>query len=94
MFEPKLWTKPTNTKRFVKKYLNIWIDNKKRNFDGEINIFLTNAKFYDSSARKEGNFFGPLINQLFRHFIFRFEIFCGQYLVEEKKMRSVIGYNI
>ena len=34
---------------------------KKEIFDGEINIFLTNAKFvYDSSARKrEGNFFGP-----------------------------------
>ncbi|MCU5754427.1 hypothetical protein OBG91_14475 [Lactococcus lactis] len=61
-----------------------------------MNIFLTNAKFvYDSSARKrEGTFSDLLINQLFRHFIFRLEIFLGQYLVEEKKMRSVIGYNI
>ena len=62
MFEPKLWIKPTNTKWLVKEisqYLD-WII-KKGIFDGEINIFLTNAKFvYDSSARKrEGNFFGP-----------------------------------
>ena len=62
MFEPKLWIKPTNTQWLVKEisqYLD-WII-KKGIFDGEINIFLTNAKFvYDSSARKrEGNFFGP-----------------------------------
>lgn len=46
MFEPKLWIKPTNTKWLVKEisqYLD-WII-KKGIFDGEMNIFLTNAKF-------------------------------------------------
>ncbi|MDT2941566.1 hypothetical protein [Lactococcus lactis] len=62
MFEPKLWTKPTNSRWFIKEitqYLE-WLTTNKY-FEGEINIFLTNAKFiYDLSARKrEGNFLGP-----------------------------------